>query len=352
MTLLLMDSARQPGNAGSQWTNFNPANADPAVIAGLQHYSLDNDGGNTLQKNIVADEDDVVVVGCRMYVNGFDSHVLGSGDGGNDFLIKWREDAAPAATHVMIKMTDANGTLVVEKGGTGGILGSSATSAFPINAWFHLEAKMKIHDTTGTIQVRIDGVDVINETGLDTRNGGNVGIVDLVTFGSAEDNAIVLRICDIFILNEQGSAPLNDLIGPHTIESLRTDAAGNYTNWTPSAGANHDAVDDPTEAVHDGDSTFVETTVAERDSYSFGDLVSGEDPIAVQVKATARFTGTQLDFNTFLRRSATDDDGPTETGTSSGFADRALTIYETDPIAAGAWTKANLEATEFGIRTT
>ncbi len=348
MTLLLMDSCRQPGNISSQWTNFNPPGSDPAKIGGLQHYSLDNDQGITLAKDLGSDEDDVVIVGARFYLNSFD--IMAVGLGGNDFLIRLNENGT-VTPHIMVKLTSGDGTIEVERSG-GGFIASSVTGAYPINAWFHLEAKIKIHDTTGTVQVRVDGTDVINETGLDTRNGGTDGLIDKIEIGSAESNSAVLRVCDIYMLNEQGSAPLNDLIGPHTIESLRTDAAGNYTNWTPSAGANHDAVDDPTEAVHDGDATYVETTVAERDSYSFGNLVSGEDPIAVMAKATSRFTGTSQDFNTFLRRSATDDDGPTETGNGSAFADRAITCWETDPSAAAAWTKANLEATEFGIRTT
>ncbi len=347
MTLLLMDSCRQPGNFGSQWTNFSPAVADPAPLEGLQHYDLNNDFAATLQKDITADEDDVTIVGCRLRT-AFDAQTAGSGTGGNDFIIRW---IGSGVVHMTLKFTGSNGTISMNHP-AGGFIAESAQAAFPSLQWFHLEVKLKIDDTTGTVQVRVDGVDVINETGLDTRNGGADALIDSIAFGSAESNNVFLKICDIFILNEQGSAPLNDLIGPHTIESLRTDAAGNYTNWDPSAGANHDAVDDPTEAIHDGDSTYVETSVAERDSYSFGNLVSDEDPIAVQVKATARFTGTQQDFNTFLRRSSTDDDGPTDTSTSSGYADRAVTIYETDPIAAGAWTKANLEATEFGVRTT
>ncbi len=344
MTLLLMDSARQNANIGSQWTNF--AVAGHATIGGLRHYSLDNDRATTMQKDITGDEDDVIIIGARLYLNIFDAQAVGLG--GNDFVFKFLEGIT---VHVMIKFTLANGTIEVERSG-GGFIATSSTSAYPLNAWFHIEVKIKIHDTTGTAQIRIDGVDVINETGLDTRNGGTAGLIDLVTFGSAESNSAILRINDIFILNEQGSAPLNDLIGPHTIESLRADGAGNYTNWDPLAGTNWEAVDDPIDAVHDGDATYVETTVAERDSYTFEALVSGEDPIAVQAKATSRFTGTQQDFNTFLRRSSTDNDGPTETGNASAYADRAIKIWETDPIAAAAWTKANLEATEFGIRTT
>lgn len=345
MALLGMDSCRQPGNVGAQWTTFNPASAD-ANIAGLQHYDLDNDRGATLRFDLGSGEDDVVIVGVRIYINGLDSMTAGTPD---DFVMDFRE-GGDTTRHLIIKFTGGDGTVKVQRG-EGTELGASAAGAVPANAWFYLEVKVKINDTTGTVQVRVDGTDVINITGQDTRNGGADGLIDRILIGSCENNALKLRVCDFYFLNEIGSAPHNDLLGPQTIESLRTDAAGNYTNWTPSAGANHDAVDDPIDAVHDGDATYVETTVVERDSYSFGDMVSGEDPIAVQVKATARFTGTALDFNTFLRRSATDIDGPTDTPTSA-YADRAITIWETDPVAAAAWTKANLEATEFGLETT
>lgn len=348
MTLLLMDSCRQPGNVGSQWIAFSPSSADPTKIGTppLQHYNMDNDRGVTLRYDLGSDEDDVIVCSARIYVNGADSMSNGLDE---DWI--WRLSEGGAVTrHIYLKLSNGDFSIKVNRGTT--VLFTSSSGVIPFNSWFFLEFKVTIHDTAGTVQVRVDGVDVINETSVDTRNGGSDGLIDRIEFGSAENNSIQLRVCDIHLINEQGSAPLNDLIGPHTIESLRTDAAGNYTNWTPSAGDNHDAVDDPTEAFHDSDSTYVETTVAERDSYSFENLVSGEDPIAVQAKATARFTGTQQDFNTFLRRSSTDVDGPTETGTTSAYADRALTIWETDPVAAAAWTKANLEATEFGIETT
>jgi len=325
---------------------FSPAAGSPAPVLGLEHYDLDNDRTTSLIADLGADEDDVVIVGMRVHMNAFDNHETGVG---SDYFLRL-EEATGSTRHIWLRFIGADGRIRVQRGST--ILHTSPVAQYSAAAWFFCEFKVKIHDTLGTIQVRIDGVDVINETGLDTRDGGADGLIDRISIGSAEDNSIKLRVCDIYILNEQGSAPFNDLIGPQTIESLRTDVAGNYTNWTPSAGDNHDAVDDPIGVVHDGDATYVETTVAERDSYGFENMASSEDPIAVQVKATARFTGTAQDFNTFLRRSGTDDDGPTETGTSSEFRDRALTIYETDPIAAGVWTKANFEATEFGIRTT
>lgn len=344
MTLLAMDSCRQTGNVGSQWTLFSVQSFEQ--IGGLWHYDMDNDRGVTLQHNSASgDEDDVVIVGARVWVNGNDAQGIQTGD---DWIFRLSEGSGQ---HLSLKFaTSGNGQFVVYRANVN--IASSAVGAHPTSAWFYLEFKVLVHDSAGTVQVRVDGTDVINETGLDTRNAGATGLIDRMETGSAENNSLALRFCDVVMMNEQGSAPFNDLIGPQTIESVRADGAGNYTNWDPAAGTNWESIDDPVNAVHDSDATYVETTVAERDSYTFGALASSEDPIAVQVKATSRFTGTQQDFNTFLRRSGTDDDGDTDTANTSNFADRAITIYETDPIAAGVWTKTNFEATEFGIRTT
>jgi len=346
MTLLLMDSARQPGNAASQWTVFSPASGSPTPILGLEHYDLDNDRTTPLVVDFVNDEDDVVIIGMRVHMNAFDVHEQGTG---SDYFLRL-EEATGSIRHLWLRFIGGDGRIRVQRGST--ILHTTDVAQYPFGAWFFIEFKVRIHETLGTIQVRVDGVDVINETGLDTQEGAGDGLIDRISFGSAESNSIKLRITDIHVMNEQGGAPLNDLIGPHTIESLRADGAGNYTNWDPLAGTNWESVDDPIGAAADGDTTYVETTVAERDSYTFEPLFSDNDPIAVQVKANSRFTGAQQDFNTFLRRSGTDDDGDTETANASEFRDRAITIYETDPIAAAAWTKTNFEATEFGIRTT
>jgi len=101
MTLLLMDSARQNANIGSQWTNFSPAVADPAPLEGLQHYDLNNDFAATLQKDITADEDDVTIVGCRLRT-AFDAQTAGSGTGGNDFIIRW---IGSGVVHMTLKFT-------------------------------------------------------------------------------------------------------------------------------------------------------------------------------------------------------------------------------------------------------
>ena len=65
---------------------------------------------------------------------------------------------------------------------------ASATVALTQNQWYYIECQAKLHDTTGSVIVRIDGVEVINSTGLDTKNAGDSSVYErlrLATFGSS-----------------------------------------------------------------------------------------------------------------------------------------------------------------------
>lgn len=51
-------------------------------------------------------------------------------------------------------------------------LATSATGLIVANTWYYVEVQSKLHDTTGFIIVRRNGVEVINTTALDTNNTG------------------------------------------------------------------------------------------------------------------------------------------------------------------------------------
>lgn len=348
MALIHMDSCQQPPVQGTQYVlATEPGNGSfDANYQGRQCYDLDNDYLNDqLVVDFPSQEDDTIFFGMRVNFNIFDIQSAGS-----DNIINFNEGGA-ATNHVKIIAQDGDGTLGAYR--STNLIGTSAAAAYPQDQWFYLEGRVRIHDTTGLVEIRVDGNTVINLSNVDTRAGGTDGLIDRVRIGSAEGNSVKLRICDFWVANEQGSGnDIRDFTGPVTFQSLRTDAAGNYTNWDVSAGANHDAVDDPVDAIHDGDATYVETAVAERDSYSVANMTGTTNPIAVQVKATARYVNARQDMNTFLRRSSTDNDGATDSAVSIGYGDRAVSIWEEDPIASSAWTVANFNSTEFGIRTT
>lgn len=342
MSLILMESCRQPAGLGTPWDAHYDVDS-MEVHDGRDCWDLGNENSPRLGSNFAADEDDVITVGARYYIlNDEDSST-------NDHSFIFYEGGYGGTAHLTVQFIPNFAILVKRGDASGPDLVTTANNVWNDDTWFYIEVQVKIHDTTGYVIIRINGIEVANETGLDTRNGGSDGLIDAFGIGAGENNTCDPRICDIYVLNEQGAA-FNDFLGPVEIESLRPNGAGNYTNYTPSAGDNHDAVDDPLPSNHDGDSTYVETSAAAtRDSYAVEDLASTKDPIAVSARVVAKTeSGTALDIATFLRRSSTDDDGPATTP-FTGYQQNGYKIWEEDPVAAGAWTNANFDATEFGI---
>jgi len=73
-----------------------------------------------------------------------------------------------ASIHVDIRI-NTTGTIFATRNGT--TLGTS-TNALTAGVWYHIEAKTTIHDTTGTVDVWVNGVNWLSLTGQDTRNAG------------------------------------------------------------------------------------------------------------------------------------------------------------------------------------
>jgi len=340
MSLIMMESCDLPSVAGAKWDLFTAVTFAQTVDSRTCWKIADNrDEG--LRKNFAAQEDDTIILGFRHYKTGLSTtNAVGSlcgfyGDGGT-------------VTHITVEAPNSDGSIDVRRAGTTILATSSAGALSTTGAWQYIEVKVVIHDTTGSVIVNVDGVEVVNVSGVDTRNGGTDALIDRITIGSqntADNSATAVR--DIVLMNGQGSS-LNDFLGPVIVEARLADGAGDNTDWTANTGTNFAAVDDP--GADDGDTTYVESTAAaDRDDYTFADLSAiTTAPIAVQAHAIARYNATPLDIATYLRRSATNDDGTAETPTGS-YASRALTIWETDPIAAAAWTLANFNATNFGI---
>ncbi len=343
MTLILIESGDLDNDiAGSKWDVLTTDALGGQFQAGRTCWRCGNRGdADAIQKFFPSgEEDDIVWAGFRWLSNRSGS------DGGNpaqDVPFAFFE-----GTLMHINMNQrSNGALSIERGLDGGVeLGRTAAGVITANVWVYLEVGVRIHDTLGWVEVWADGTKVLDLTNQDTRNGGATGLIDRVGWNSHRDTINYFR--DVYILNEQGSAPLNDRLGPVHVKAYQPDGAGNYADFTPSAGSNQDNVD---EDPPDDDTTYNDSqATAERDSFTFADAGAEMDSIVgVQAYCYGRFEGTALDAGTFLRRSSTDDDGGVVTP-SSAYKTLGLTIWEVDPIAAGAWTRTNFNATEFGYR--
>lgn len=218
-----------------------------------------------------AEEDDVVIFGFAM-LGGFSSNVS---DG--IYIGEYRNVSGVATRidHVRFhpNVIAATSGLMDVKNATVTTVGSFQGALS--NLWKYIEIKIKIHATLGTIEVRIDGLTVLNLTAQNTRNTatGSTGLINSILFNNTSAaGSVSVNIDDMYILNEQGSTPFNDFLGDVTIAYLQPNGIGTNSAWTPSAGVNWDTVADPL-ATAPAITDFVSSsTTDQKDTYAVENL--------------------------------------------------------------------------------
>jgi hypothetical protein len=206
--------------------------------------------------------------------------------------------------------------------------------------WHYLEWYIKFHSSAGIVRLKIDGVQVIEATGKNTAVSGSA-LCRYVRFGGSgtTNNEGMTGYLDDVVID---SAVYPGRVGLYPL--LPADA-GNYAQLTPSTAPNWECVNE----VPASDVDYVSSDVLDTiDTYAMSSVVPTAGTVGtVKWYARAKTSATTANLARILRRSATDSQG----------SDIALTtsyvllneMLATDPIAVGAWTIANLNASEFGI---
>lgn len=237
-----------------------------------------------------------------------------------------------------------SGQVVVRRGDEGGTILATGSIAVGINAWSCIEFHAKIDDAAGVVQTKVDGVSDIDFTG-DTKHGSYTGI-DHMTLGFDESNSNTLGYYDDIAINDTTGSDNNSWIGRGGIYGLFPEGAGTHTDFTPSAGDNHDCVD---EVPPNDDTDYVESNVVgHQDTYAMDDLVPTDGDIqAVQWIARAKLDAAGSgNFQRALRYDGTDYNG-SDLAVDVSYA-YFQEILEECPDET-AWTIAKVNALEAGM---
>lgn len=252
-----------------------------------------------------------------------------------------------AVVHVEVRVNPVSRTIDVYRGVGTTLLGSSAVDLFPLTGYFYLEARAVMHDTTGSVEVRLNGgsTPVINLTNVDTKNAGTKAVFDAFALRGSQSPP---RYDDVYALNGAGSAPFNTFLGERKVETLYPNAEGDVQQFTPSTGTTH--------------YTLVDEATANTTDYVYSDVVdnvevfnlpslsgSGGTPDAVQTHLYAAKSDTGArSMNDVLRIGGTNYNGPDKvltTGYQSYFE-----LYTVNPATGVAWTAADIAALQVGAR--
>lgn len=234
---------------------------------------------------------------------------------------------------------------VIRNAGAGdAFMGQSMELAYGLDKWAYVEFKFKVLNTGGYIEVRINGQEVINETGLDTAYSQENW--KTVKFNGSNQ---VRQIDDIYIADDS-TGTVTDFLGDVRVETLYPSAESSIA-WTPSTGTdNSTLVDDPR-----NDTEYV--TAASNgleDLYDFDNLDTDTDSVyGVSITAVAKKddSGTR----TLGLRSSSGSNQ--QTSPDKGLNENALSYHselltESDSGGSTIWTPALVNAAKFGMKVT
>lgn len=256
------------------------------------------------------------------------------------------EDAA-GAVQCVIHRTEANG-LEVRASSAGTLLASSADSVITTDAWQYVEIKI-VCDASGSVIIRIDGVEVINQTGIDTQTVNSGGIQTLHFRAYNKGSSYYSYIDDLVIMDGTG-ATFNDFLGDVQVAGHLPDADGSHTDWTSTEADQHSAVDDVGAAFDD---EYIESaTEGHKDSFTI--TPSGTNPgiLAVEVVGYGYNTGAgTAKVTPFVIIGGVTYSG-TEVAMAAGTSDKVSYTWEKNPATNGLWSRTVLAAAEFGFEVT
>lgn len=166
---------------------------------------------------------------------------------------------------------------------------ATATSLFYADVWYMLEMYATINDTSGSVIVKQNGIEIMNFSG-DTKYSSYTSFNRVGWRGSHgalfnENNSIYI---DDIALNDANGSEDNSWCGGGHVELLIPASDGDTLEWTPSSGSVHYEMVD--EIPADGDATYVSASAAKVDMYYLSPFSgSGKGPIGrVWVTARAR----------------------------------------------------------------
>jgi hypothetical protein len=223
----------------------------------------------------------------------------------------------------------------------------------PTNQFVYLEFDIVVHNTTGSVTIRKNGVQVQTASGLDTTGGTANNYCNQFSLGNqGNGNSKHIIYDDLYVLDStdgtatQG-APLNAFLGDVRIDPLYPDGAGDSTQLTPSTGANWQCVD---ETPRNDDTDYVSSaTTGQKDLYT---LTSPTSPTGSVKAVIATMRARKDDAGTRTVHSVIKHGGVEATGADTGLSTSYAYIYDVfgqNPSTTAAWTLSDLASLQAGV---
>lgn len=271
------------------------------------------------------------------------------------FPFVYRDTANAAQVTIVLQST---GKISAYRGDVVTLLGESADGVVTAGAYQHIECKVVFNDTTGAIEVRVNGVTVLNLSGIDTVQTANVECSQVCFMNSSgvTSGAGAFWFDDVFAWDDAGSRN-NDFLGDRRVRAIFPDADTATEEWTATGAT--DGFDCINDAAPDDETTYISALPLTGSPptpltsvYGLQDPPAGVGSIAA-VQTCIRMRKTEAgDTNVQVSLLSSGDE--------SAGSDRPITeiytywsdVHELNPNTGTPWSESSLSAAQLQIKRT
>lgn len=216
----------------AQWNGDIVDDPDPNISVG-KVFKFDG-SGTRLVRWILPATRTTVGMGCRVYISSIPTETDREPE-----VHQYRNASNGALCSIVISTT---GSIQVMRGGRDDtLIAESAQDVISANAWRHIESEVFFSATVGTVKVWVEGVLVVDASGLNTSASGlPCAQVTSQMDADSTNSRTPTHIKDFFIRDDQGTVN-NGQIGTVTVY-YRPPTSDVSSGWTPSTGTDDFAV--------------------------------------------------------------------------------------------------------------
>ena len=335
MALLFIEGFETYGSLSGSALNDEMIKKWSGVIDGT--ITTGRDGGKCLRLNN----------GSRIEYNPqqtIDDWIIGFAfridDSSDDFYLNFLDGAGEAGTNIHFRVTNAN-TVLRAYANSDFVTPDTTADVLTYGQWHYIEIKLNIHPTTGSYEIKVDGVTQLSNTGLETDTGRTGANIQMFSTGSGS----VTYLDDMYFCDNTG-AQNNDFLGDCNVVAI--DPNSDVTTEWGSTGTPHYSEID--ENPSDEDTTYIETgSPSAVDLWGFENVTSLYGAIfGIQVCGESTRIGDAIDLRIVSGATTSDDVGVDNTVYNDPDYVTYTRIVELDPNTSSTWTLSNLNAAQFG----
>ena len=258
------------------------------------------------------------------------------------YLFKWYKDATELGS---IRFSSVNGKINIYTGT--GTLVDVGDLTIVHDTWYLLEAHIIISDTVGVIEIRIDGVADATFSG-DTKPGADT-VINTLGYSTTQD-----VYYDDLAYNDTAGAVDNSWCGDGHVIALTPNANGDLSQLVGSdtnSTDNYLLVDD---FPHDEDTTYVEgSTVDEKDLYNLTACGLSDVTIyRVWGESRTKDTVAAGGLVAIVLKTNSTEYPSSDIAVLASYTKQILgTVHLVNPNTAVAWSIADLDALQVGVKT-